>query len=93
MEKPSFILHNLSEHLIEKGKGYQGLIYREAVENLEKYIQSHSDRQHVFVGFNALNNAETRIIQELLHSELAEIFWDIDQTFLDHKIHDAGLLY
>jgi len=81
---------NLSEHLIEKGKGYQGLIYREAVENLENYIQSNSDKQHIFVGFNALNNAETRIIQELLHSDMANIFWDIDQTFLDHEIHDAG---
>ena len=80
----------LSAILINKGLGYQGLIYREAVENLENYIQSNPDKQHVFIGFNALNEAESRIIQELLHSELAEIFWDTDEYFISKQKHEAG---
>jgi len=53
----------LANKLIENGKGYQGLIYREAVENLEGYIQFNPNTQHVFLGFNALNNSESLIIK------------------------------
>ena len=79
------------EHLLEHKTGYQGLIYREAVGNLEAYIQNNSKSQHVFLGFNALNAAEEIIIQELLQNDMAEVFWDIDKSFYDNLNHDAGL--
>ncbi|RED48718.1 PD-(D/E)XK nuclease family protein [Seonamhaeicola aphaedonensis] len=77
--------------LLSKKIGYQGLIYREAVENIESYIQSNTDKQHIFLGFNALNTAEETIIQELLQNDMAKIYWDIDQVFFDNPKHDAGL--
>jgi ATP-dependent helicase/nuclease subunit B len=79
-----------TEHLLQKGAGYQGLIYREAVENLEAYTQNNPDRSHVFLGFNALNASESTIIQELLQQDKASVYWDIDQKFLDSTQHDAG---
>ncbi|RAJ17751.1 PD-(D/E)XK nuclease family protein [Olleya aquimaris] len=79
-----------TQSLISQKKGYQGLLYREAFENIEAYINSTTNK-HVFLGFNALNKAEETIIQELLQNDLASIYWDIDSTFIDHKIHDAGL--
>ncbi|PIA78881.1 hypothetical protein BFR04_04945 [Gaetbulibacter sp. 4G1] len=80
-----------TEQLLNKGIGYQGLIYREAVKNLEPYIQSNTSKQHVFLGFNALNTAEETIIQELLQNDLAKIYWDIDTVFMDNPKHDAAL--
>ncbi|MGJ8591577.1 MAG: PD-(D/E)XK nuclease family protein [Aquaticitalea sp.] len=77
--------------LIAKRKGYQGMVYREAVDSLEHYIALNAFKHHVFVGFNALNKAEEIIIQELLQQDLADIYWDIDETFINNKIHDAGL--
>lgn len=82
---------NLTNHLINKGFGYQGLIYREAVENIESYIQANQDKKHIFIGFNALNTAEKTIIQELLHNDLADIYWDIDDSFINTTNHDATL--
>jgi len=79
-----------SNNLISSGFGYQGLIYREAVENIENYIQANDGKHHVFVGFNALNNAESTIIQELLQNEMATIYWDIDSHFMNSKIHNAS---
>ncbi|MDC0118105.1 PD-(D/E)XK nuclease family protein, partial [bacterium] len=79
-----------TKHLLQKGAGYQGLIYREAVENLEVYVQNNTDISHVFLGFNALNASESTIIQELLKQNKATIYWDIDQTFLETPQHDAG---
>ncbi len=80
-----------SEKLISKGYGYQGLMYREAVDKLELYIQHNQSKQHVFLGFNALNTAEKNIIQELLHQNKARVYWDIDSHFLDLEHHDTSL--
>ncbi|MFC4722752.1 PD-(D/E)XK nuclease family protein [Geojedonia litorea] len=77
--------------LLEKRKGYQGLVYREAATNLEQYIATKPKVRYVFVGFNALNKAEEIIIQELLQQDLAKIYWDIDETFINNLQHDAGL--
>lgn len=83
--------HTLYQYLINKGIGYQGLIYREAVENLNHFSENNSQKLFIFAGFNALNKAEEKIIQHLLALESAKIYWDIDQTFLYDSFHDAGL--
>ncbi len=80
-----------TNELLEAKQGYQGLIYREAVNNLEHYIDSNYNRKHIFLGFNALNKSESTIIQGLLENDLAFIYWDIDKTFIEDNIHDAGL--
>ncbi|WP_370477276.1 PD-(D/E)XK nuclease family protein [Tamlana flava] len=82
---------HFTENLFNKNIGYQGLIYREAVENLESYMQTNEGKQHVFLGFNALNTAEETIIQELLQNGLAKIFWDIDKVFFENTNHGTAL--
>ena len=82
---------SLYTHLLNKGIGYQGLIYREAVNNLNHFSTSVKEKQFVFAGFNALNAAEEKIIQHLIASDQAKIYWDVDQTFLNDPYHDAGL--
>ena len=82
---------SLYNHLLNKGIGYQGLIYREAVNNLNHFSNSLKGKQFVFAGFNALNAAEERIIQHLIAVDQAAIYWDVDQTFLNDPFHDAGL--
>ncbi len=79
----------LSNHLLNKSKGYQGLIYKEAINNLESYI-ANSNRFHVFLGFNALYKSESIIIQELLQSEKAKIYWDIDEAPLHSEYNSSG---
>jgi len=78
-------------HLKNKGIGYQGLIYREAVDNLHYFSEALDGRKLIFAGFNALNQAEEKIIQQLLFNEQAKIYWDIDAVFLNDSLHDAGL--
>ena len=85
------VYESFKEVLTHNNFGYQGLIYREAVENLETYIQNSPRKKHIFMGFNALNRAEETIIQELLENNLASVFWDIDAVFMENKIHDAGM--
>jgi PD-(D/E)XK nuclease superfamily len=82
---------SLYEYLLNKGIGYQGLIYREAVSNLEDFTKTIKNKKIVFAGFNALNKSEEIIIQNLISKDLAKIYWDGDQTFLNDPYHDAGL--
>lgn len=82
---------SLYSHLLQKKVGYQGLIYREATNNLVQFSSSISDKKIVFAGFNALNASEEKIIQHLLENGQAKIYWDIDETFLKDSYHDAGL--
>ena len=83
--------HSLYDYLLHKGIGYQGLIYREAVDNLNHFSESIKDKKFLFAGFNALNHAEEKIIQHLLAIDKAKIYWDIDETFLNDPFHDTGL--
>ncbi|WP_452225349.1 PD-(D/E)XK nuclease family protein [Lacinutrix chionoecetis] len=89
-DKLKIYYNHYIETLVKKESGYQGLIYREAVENIQNYCST-TNQKHIFLGFNALNAAEETIIQELLKNDLAEIFWDIDTIFINNPIHDAGL--
>ncbi|AWA29299.1 PD-(D/E)XK nuclease family protein [Flavobacterium magnum] len=81
----------LYQHLLGKGMGYQGLIYREAVNNLSHFSATAEHKKFVFAGFNALNAAEEHIVQHLLAAGLAKVYWDADRAFLDDTYHDAGL--
>ena len=83
--------HSLYNYLLNKGIGYQGLIYREAVDNLNHFSEIIKDKKFLFAGFNALNHAEEKIIQHLLAIDKAKIYWDIDETFLNDPFHDTGL--
>lgn len=78
------------EHLVSKGIGYQGLIYREAVNKLESFAAATTHKIY-FAGFNALNQAEEKIFKYLAKENSAKIYWDIDAVFLNDPHHDAGL--
>jgi hypothetical protein len=78
------------KHLLNKGIGYQGLLYKEAVKNLASFTTTITN-QIYFAGFNALNQAEERIFKHLANENKAKIYWDIDEVFLNDSYHDAGL--
>ncbi|NNM22833.1 MAG: PD-(D/E)XK nuclease family protein [Flavobacteriaceae bacterium] len=82
---------SLNEMLLAEQVGYQGMVYRKAAEDIEHYLRIHGGKDHVFIGFNALNLAEQRIIQELLENGTAQVFWDADRTFMDDDKHSASI--
>ncbi|MEN8798215.1 MAG: PD-(D/E)XK nuclease family protein, partial [Flavobacteriaceae bacterium] len=84
------LYQHYSDYLQEKKRGHQGLVYRRAYERLELYLASSKNLKHVFLGFNALNEAESRIIQNILQNTSSVIYWDIDHYFLNESHHDAG---
>jgi len=85
------IYKSLKETLLNDGLGYQGMVYREAVDSMEHYIAAKGNISHVFIGFNALNKAEQYIIQALLETGNTEVFWDSDTYFYQDTHHSASL--
>jgi hypothetical protein len=85
------LYHRFKSSLESEGVGYQGQVYRKAVDRLPAYLDQYGGITHIFLGFNALNRSEERIIQEILKDGNARIYWDADPHYLDNPMHDAGL--
>ncbi len=76
--------------LIYNKKGYQGLVYKKAIENLEQFITTKSNETHVFIGFNALTVSEKEILKFLQKSDKAEFIWDYDNSYVKDRMNEAG---
>ena len=81
---------SFNSSLQEKGIAHRGLVYRKACDRLKIYLNNNRQKKHIFIGFNALNAAESYIIQEILEKTEADIFWNNDPYFIDDNIHAAG---
>ncbi|WP_088339876.1 PD-(D/E)XK nuclease family protein [Robiginitalea sediminis] len=83
------IYYRFRESLAETGMGYQGQVYRKALETLPEFLRDHP-HHYVFLGFNALNTAENRLIQQILEQGMGSVYWDADSHYLEDPVHDAG---
>lgn len=81
---------SFNQRLLEQKRGHQGLVYRKAYEHINTYLEATKKKNHIFIGFNALNTAETKIIQRILQNPNAKIYWDIDTYLLEDQVHDAS---
>ena len=89
MEKLEEFYAVFYQFLISNKIGYQGVLYREATKNVEKFISKNQHKKYFFIGFNALNTAEEFLFQEFLSAGNSEVYWDIDKTFYEGN-HQAG---
>ena len=79
----------LYKNLLNKNLGSLGMLFREAVGNLELYLQN-TNKFHFFIGFNALNKCESQIFQEFLSLKKGDIIWDIDKFIYEDESNSAG---
>ena len=66
--------------LIEKGMAYEGMVYRNLAEKVDDHIDGFSGRQCVFVGLNALNECERKVLKVMKNQGVAEFCWDWSGT-------------
>lgn len=70
----------LNNDLFSRGLAYEGALYRKVVERIEQgkvKFQKDVD-QYVFVGFNVLDEVETRLFKHLKLEGKARFYWDYD---------------
>ena len=80
---------DLITRISKNSKGYQGLIYREAFDRIQSYIENKKNVKHIFIGFNALSKSESKVIQEIIATN-GEIYWDIDKNYLNSEYNNAS---
>jgi CRISPR/Cas system-associated exonuclease Cas4 (RecB family) len=86
------VYQQFREQLIEEGKGYNGLIYRQIAEKLEAG-EKLFEGPIVFAGFNALTAAEETIIGWCVENLEAQVHWDLDAYYVEPKVQEAGLFF
>ena len=72
------IYTSFKDSLRADGYGYEGMIYRDAVENFGSNVECFLDRfkRIVFVGFNALNICEEHLFHIIKERYDADFYWD-----------------
>lgn len=88
-DKLSIIYHRYREKLAELGIAYEGMLYRNVIEQLDADRLKYD--KYVFVGFNVLNKVEKEFFQKLQKAGKAMFYWDYD-LFYTQRIskHEAG---
>jgi hypothetical protein len=76
----------LKKTLASENKGYEGMIFREVVETIEKNgVKELPWQKIVFVGLNALSLVEEKLLLELKKAGKADFYWD----YASDKVMDA----
>lgn len=87
----------LNESLSNQKQAYNGKLFRDVAENIEKHSKKIKWKRIIFAGFNALSLAEEKILFSLKELNLAEFLWDVDKFYLAHESagvkHEAGLFF
>ena len=82
------IYQSFRTNLKSQGIAYEGMMYRQVVENLNPDTMPYDT--YVFVGFNVLNKVEHELFSKLNEAHKAFFYWDYDSFYLDKKHHEAG---
>lgn len=85
------LYHAFRQSLSEKGWAYAGMIYRSVAESLsaEKAVLPQYD-EIVFIGLNALNACEKRLLDHLRREGRADFFWDFSGEMVSDPDNPAG---
>ncbi len=82
------IYHDFRTTLRSEKIAYEGLLYRDAIENNDNL--TFPEKKYIFVGFNALNRVESKLFDILKERNQALFYWDYDSSYTDAPHHEAG---
>ena len=79
----------MKERMESMRAGYQGHVYRQAWQALQREERELFASQFVFAGFNALSRSEEKVMRALLERDRARVYWD-DDLFYEATESPAG---
>lgn len=80
------IYNSFKERLSNQKLAYEGMLYRNVVENT-KFDARY--KQYIFVGFNVLQKVEQRLFKRLMKEDKATFYWDYDRYYMN-TTNEAG---
>ena len=88
-DKLGTIYHHYRENLTELGIAYEGMLYRNVIEQLDTDQLKYD--KYIFVGFNVLNKVENEFFRKLKDAGKALFYWDYDIFYTQQiRKHEAG---
>lgn len=75
-DKLGTIYHHYRKNLTELGIAYEGMLYRNVIEQLDTDQLKYD--KYIFVGFNVLNKVEKEFFRKLQKADKAIFYWDYD---------------
>lgn len=86
------IYEEFRANLRKMNVGYTGMIYREAVERLDRgEVELPQGNRYAFIGFNALSTCEKRLLRHIQNCGQSEFYWDYDNYYKNNKFQEAGM--
>lgn len=83
------IYERFGKLLNDKGIGYNGMIQRRVIANLD--TDRLTARKYAFVGFNSLDGAERELFRAIQKAGKALFYWDYDPAYTESSLlHEAG---
>ncbi|MBO6077161.1 MAG: PD-(D/E)XK nuclease family protein [Bacteroidaceae bacterium] len=83
------IYEKFTKLLADRGIGYNGMIQRRVIANLD--TQQFTAHKYAFVGFNSLDGAERELFRAIQKAGKALFYWDYDPAYTESSLlHEAG---
>ncbi len=88
------LLHTrLQQRLKVQGMASPAMALRQLAERLSASKPALQWKKVIFAGFNALTPAEEKMILALMHWELADCYWDLDEWYVGQDKQEAGKFF
>lgn len=89
------VYEQFNKELTAKGTATEGMICRDVANRLHRKedIAEWKDKQFVFIGFNALNPCERKLMVELQKRGQADFYWDYEADELRDPDNPASMFY
>jgi CRISPR/Cas system-associated exonuclease Cas4 (RecB family) len=89
------VLNDLYEHfrgsLRKQNLSYEGMIFRDVAESNRAELTGATQWDTIhFIGFNALNECEKKLMKVLHDSGNARFYWDYDESYIDEKGYNSA---
>jgi hypothetical protein len=91
-DKLPIYYEKFNEKLAELNAVYQGRAYQDFVKK-SAFKNPSTHKHYYFVGFNALSEAEIKIIENLSQQKICTTFFDVDSFYVNNYEHEAGHFY
>ncbi len=72
------------------GLAYEGMLHRHVADNLSLRDDESGPGEVSFIGFNALTKAEEKIIAWFVEKKASNVYWDVDEYYLNTEWQEAG---
>jgi CRISPR/Cas system-associated exonuclease Cas4 (RecB family) len=84
------VYQRFSKLLLSKKIAYEGLVYKQLTQIISNGTLIDSENIKLFIGFNALNQAQKKLFKYLKTNGKALFYWDNDSYYHHNKIQEAG---